>query len=100
MDKIDCRKDHRKEQKEQITTDFKFHNEITEKEEKEKQWRIAVVCTISKICAGENTSRDKSEEPQEPQQSKMAEVEDDIKTAHEVCKHLALRYVYELNNFH
>ena len=27
---------------------------------------IAFVCTINKICAGENTSRDSSEEPQEP----------------------------------
>ena len=34
---------------------------------KKNQWRIAVVCTINKICAGEKTSRDTSEEPQEPQ---------------------------------
>ena len=36
-------------------------------EERKNQWRIAVVCTINKICAGEKTSRDTSEEPQEPQ---------------------------------
>ena len=28
---------------------------------------MAVVCTINKICDGENTSRDTSEERQEPQ---------------------------------
>ena len=33
---------------------------------------IAVVNMINKICAGENTSRDTSEEPQEPQKVKMA----------------------------
>ena len=31
---------------------------------------IAVVCTINKICAGKNTSRDTSEELQEPQENK------------------------------
>ena len=30
------------------------------------EWYIAVVCTINKICIGENTSRDTSEEPQKP----------------------------------
>ena len=34
MDKIDCRKAHRKEQEEQIKTDFKFQNEVMEKEDK------------------------------------------------------------------
>ena len=36
------------------------------------------------------------------EQSKLAEAEDDhdIITAHEVSKHLALRYVYELDNCH
>ena len=34
------------------------------------------------------------------EQSMMAETEDEIITAHEVCKHLALRYVYEFNNCH
>ena len=33
---------------------------------KKNEWRIALFCTINKICAGENTSRDTSEEPQEP----------------------------------
>ena len=36
-------------------------------EERKNQWRIAVVYTINKICTGEKTSRDTSEEPQEPQ---------------------------------
>ena len=44
---------------------FKFQGE--EKQERKNEWRIAVVCTINKICAGENTSRNTSEEPQEPQ---------------------------------
>ena len=34
------------------------------------------------------------------EQSKMVEAEDEIITAHEVCKHLALRYVYELDDCH
>ena len=34
------------------------------------------------------------------EQSKMAEAEDEIVKALEVCKHLALRYVYELDNYH
>ena len=34
MDKIDCRKEHRKRQEEQIKTDFKFQNEVIEKEDK------------------------------------------------------------------
>ena len=38
-----------------------------ENEEKDKtEWHIAVNCTINKICTGENTPRDISEEPQEP----------------------------------
>ena len=39
----------------------------TEKREARKnKWRIAVVCKINKICAGEKTSRDTCEESQEP----------------------------------
>ena len=34
MNKIDCSKEHRKEQEEQIKTDFKFQNEVMEKEDK------------------------------------------------------------------
>ena len=67
MNKIDCSKEHRKEQEEQIKTDFKFQNEVMEKEDKNSDVYLAVVCTIDKICAGENTSRDKSEESQESQ---------------------------------
>ena len=39
---------------------------IEKREERKNQWRIAVVCTINKICTGEKISRDTSEEPQEP----------------------------------
>ena len=55
MEKIESRKEHRKEKKEQITTDFEILDWInTEEVEKQKtEWRIAVVCTINKICAGE-----------------------------------------------
>ena len=50
----ESRKEHRKEQKEHITTDFEILDWINiEKEEKQKiEWRIAVVCTINKICDG------------------------------------------------
>ena len=34
MGKIECRKEHRKEQEEQIKTDFKFQNEVIEKQDK------------------------------------------------------------------
>ena len=34
MNKIDYRKEYRKEQEEQIKTDFKFQNEVMEKEDK------------------------------------------------------------------
>ena len=37
MGMIDCRKEHRKEQEEQIKTDFKFQNEVIEKEDKNIQ---------------------------------------------------------------
>ena len=46
------------------------------------------------------TARDREPKFRQLEQSKMAEVEDEILTAHEVCKHLALRYVYELDNYH
>ena len=42
--------------------------EIEKREERKNEWRIAVVCTINKICAGENASRDTSEEQEEPQE--------------------------------
>ena len=38
--------------------------------------------------------RQETENPVQTEQSKMAEAEDEIIAAHEVCKHLALRYVY------
>ena len=37
------------------------------KKYKKTEWRITIVCTMNKIYAGENTSRDTSEELQEPQ---------------------------------
>ena len=55
MEKKESRKEHRKEHKEQITTDFEILDWINiEKEEKQKiEGRIAVFCSIKKICAGE-----------------------------------------------
>ena len=68
MDKIESKKEHRKEQKEQIRIDSKFQNkEIQKKKGKKSEWRKAVVYTINKICAGENASKDTSEELQEPE---------------------------------
>ena len=39
-------------------------SKIEKIEERKNQWRIAVVCTINKICTEEKTSRDISEKPQ------------------------------------
>ena len=46
------------------------------------------------------TARDREPKFRQLEQSKMEGAEDEILTAHEVCKHLALRYVYELDNYH
>ena len=48
-------------------TDFRIPGwKVEKKEERKNEWHIAFVCTLNKICAGENTSRDTSKEPQEP----------------------------------
>ena len=65
QDRAEKNKEENKRNWEKKKQFFKFQGE--EKQERKNEWRIAVVCTISKICAGENTSRNTSEEPQEPQ---------------------------------
>ena len=67
MNKIESRKEHRKERKELIKTDFRMKKNRKRGERKTER-RIAVVCTINKICAGENTTRTTSKGPQEPQE--------------------------------
>ena len=65
QDRAEKNKEENKRNWEKKKQFFKFQGE--EKQERKNEWRIAVVCTINKICAGENTSRNTSEEPQEPQ---------------------------------
>ena len=46
------------------------------------------------------TARDREPSLNSLVQNKMAEFEDEIIKRFEVCKHLALRYIYELDNCH
>ena len=73
MEKIESRKEHKKEQKEQITTDF----EILKLNKHRKRGEIKNRVTFSNclhdqqdLC-WENTSRDTSEEPQKPQKHQL-----------------------------
>ena len=61
-----------KENRSKGKIDGKRGEEKRKKRRKKKEWRIAVVFTINKICAGENTSTDTSEEPQELQDKESA----------------------------
>ena len=44
------------------TNNFFDEKKIEKRKERINEWRITVVCTINKICAGDNTSRDTREE--------------------------------------
>ena len=50
--------------------------------------------------SNENGKTENSVETVQLVHSKMAEAGDGITTAHEVCKYVALKYVYELDNCH
>ena len=60
-----------KENRSKGKVDGKRGEEKWKKGRKKKEWRIAVVFTISKICAGENTSRDNSEELQDKESARF-----------------------------